>query len=224
MSRYIPGIMFRAGGSVMLDRRSVMLFPLLAAACAGTPEPVPIPPGPLGYKHLTPLPLNVAGIDIAEDQPPGVPGDIGARLSPSAAEAVRIMARDRLIAVGTTGQARFAISQAQVIQGPSSLNCLLGCRLEVVSSLGSRLGFAEAAVTRGVNGPEANRPRAADALLRRAMEDLNVEFEFQLRRALRDWISATVPNADGGMAAPGPGPIGVEDLPAEGARRRETLP
>ena len=24
----------------MLDRRSVMLFPLLAAACAGTPEPV----------------------------------------------------------------------------------------------------------------------------------------------------------------------------------------
>jgi hypothetical protein len=209
----------------MPDRRSILLLPLLAAACAGPPEPVPLPPGPLGYKYLSPLPLNVAAIDIVEEALPPVPGDVGARLSPSAPEAVRIMARDRMIAVGTTGEARFTVSQAQVIQRADALTCLLGCRLEILSGLGSRLGFAEAAVTRSVSGPEARRPNAPDALLRRAMDDLNVEFEFQLRRALRDWISVATPNADGGLPAPAPGPVGVEDLPPEGAAPpRETLP
>ncbi len=209
----------------MPDRRSILLLPLLVAACGGRPEPVPLPPGPLSYKYLSPLPLNVANIDIAEDAPPPVPGDIGARLSPSAPGAVRIMARDRLLAVGTTGQARFTVSQAQVIQQQDQLTCLLGCRLEILSGLGSRVGFAEAAVTRSVGGLEARRPNAPEALLRRGMDDLNVEFEFQLRRALKDWISAVTPNADGGMPAPGPGQVGVEDLPPEGAApRRETLP
>jgi hypothetical protein len=209
----------------MPDRRSFLLLPLVAAACADRLEPVPLPPGPLSYKYLAPLPLNVAGIDIAEEALAPVPGDIGARLSPSAPEAVRIMARDRLLAVGTTGQARFSVSQAQVIQQEGSLTCLLGCRLEVLSGLGSRLGFAEAAVTRSVSGPEARRPQAPEALLRRAMDDLNVEFEFQTRRALKDWMSQVAPNADGGMAAPGPGLIGVEDLPPEGVMpRRERLP
>jgi hypothetical protein len=209
----------------MPDRRSALLLPLLAAACGGRPEPVPLPPGPLGYKYLSPLPLNVATIDIAEEAPSPVPGDIGARLVPSAPEAVRVMARDRLLAVGASGQARFTVSQAQVIQREGALTCLLGCRLEILSALGSRVGFAEAAVTRSVSGPEAKRPNAPEALLRRAMDDLNVEFEFQLRRALKDWISATTPNADGGMAAPAPGQVGVEDLPPEGAApTRDTLP
>ncbi|WP_043362621.1 hypothetical protein [Belnapia sp. F-4-1] len=208
----------------MPDRRSILLLPLLAAACAGRPEPVPLPSGPLGYKYLSPLPLNVTGIDIAEEAPSPVPGDVGARLTPSAPEAVRIMARDRLIATGTTGQARFTVSQAQVIQSQDALTCLLGCRLEILSGLGSRVGFAEAAVTRSVSGPEAKRPNAPEALLRRAMDDLNVEFEFQLRRALKDWISPIASDADGGMAAPGPGQVGVEDLAPGSAPRRETLP
>ncbi|MBL6076510.1 hypothetical protein JMJ56_00750 [Belnapia sp. T18] len=209
----------------MPDRRSILLLPLLAAACGGRLEPVPLPSGPLGYKYLSPLPLNVAGIDIAEEAPSPVPGDIGARLSPSAPEAVRIMARDRLIAVGTTGQARFTVSQAQVIQSQDALTSLLGCRLEILSGLGSRVGFAEAAVTRSVSGPEAKRPNAPEALLRRAMDDLNVEFEFQLRRALKDWLSQTTPDPDGGMAAPGPGQVGVEDLsPGAAAPRGERLP
>ena len=71
----------------------------------------------------------------------------------------------------------------------------------------------EAEARRSVSGPEASRPRAPDALLRRAMDDLNVEFEFQLRRNLRDWISAMVPGPDGGMAAPGPAGVAREDLP-----------
>jgi hypothetical protein len=203
----------RAGGFFMPNRRAVLLLPLLVAACGGRQDPVPIPPGPLGFRHLTPLALNVASIEITEEAPPTTPADVGARLSPPAAEAVRTMARDRLVAVGTTGQGVFSVTQAQVIQGRDQLNCLLGCRLEILSPLGSRLGFVEAAARRAVSGPDANRPRAAEALLRQAMDELNVEFEFQLRRNLRDWLSAMVPGPDGGMAAPGPASVGREDLP-----------
>lgn len=197
----------------MPNRRAVLLLPLLVAACSGRLDPAPVPPGPLGFRHLTPLALNVASIEIPEQAPPATPLDVGARLSPTAAEAVRIMARDRLVAVGTSGQAVFTVTQAQVMQGRDQLTCLLGCRLEVLSPLGSRLGFVEAAARRAVSGPDANRPRAAEALLRQAMDDLNVEFEFQVRRNLADWLSAAVPGPDGGMAAPGPASVGREDLP-----------
>lgn len=197
-------------------RRGLLLLPLLAAACAGRQEPVPIPPGPLSYRHLTPLPLNVADIEIPEEAPPSPPGDIGAGLAPSAAEAVRVMARDRLLAVGSTGQGRFSVTQAQLVATRDSLACLLACRLEILSPLGSRLGFVEAESRRSVSGPEATRPRAPDALLRRAMDDLNVEFEFQLRRSLRDWLAPVAPGPDGGMAAPGPEGVVREDLPQEG--------
>lgn len=197
-------------------RRILLLLPMLAAACGGRQEPVPIPPGPLSFKHLTPLPLNVADVEIPEEAPPMPPGEIGAGLVPSPAEAVRIMARDRLLAVGTTGQARFSVTQAQVVAGRDALSCLLACRLEILSPFGSRLGFVEAEARRSVSGPEATRPRAPDALLRRAMDDLNVEFEFQLRRSLRDWLSAMAPGPDGGMAAPGPAGVAREDLPQEG--------
>ncbi len=224
MSRLIPGAwgLRRPGSAAMPRRGALLLVPLLAACGTGRPEPVPIPPGPLSFRHLTPLPLNLANVEIAEEAPPAPAGDIGSRLSPSAAEAVRIMARDRLVLVGTTGQANFTVTRAQLLAGRESLVCDLGCRLEIMSSLGSRLGFVEAESRRAVSGPDATRPRAPDALLRQAMDDLNVEFEFQLRRNLRDWISASVPGPEGGMAAPGPAGVAREDLSPEDAPR-ETL-
>lgn len=196
----------------MPNRRILLLLPVLASAC-GTKDPVPIPPGPIGYRHLTPLPLNVAAIEISEVDPPAPLGDIGARERTTPAAAIRIMAQDRLLTVGSTGLAVFAVTQAQLVEGRESLSCLLGCRLEIRSALGSRLGFVEAQSRRAVNGPEAERPRAPEALLRRTMDDLNVEFEFQVRRNLRDWISAVVPGPDGGLPAPGPGGVTQEELP-----------
>jgi hypothetical protein len=85
----------------------------------------------------------------------------------------------------------------------------LGCRLDIVGKGGEDgPAFVEAAAQRGVSGADAARPRAADLLLRRAMEDLNVEFEFQLRRNLRRWL-ATVAPAGAAM----PPPVGREELP-----------
>ncbi|MBD0274441.1 MAG: hypothetical protein ICV73_21215, partial [Acetobacteraceae bacterium] len=128
--------------------------------------------------------------------PPAPPGDIGALLSPPPAEAVRGMARDRLSAVGGSGRAVFLVTAASLVRerGGALLRCALGCRLEITGKDDEDgPGFAEAAVTHEVSGRDAARPRAADLLLRRAMEDLNVEFEFQLRRNLRRWLAAAAP-------------------------------
>jgi hypothetical protein len=196
----------------MPRRRTLLLLPVLATACAGQ-DPAPVPSGPIGYRHLIPLPLNVATIEVAEAAPLPPPGDIGTRLSPSPVEAVRIMGRDRLVPVGTEGQGVFTVTVASLVQGREALSCLLGCRLEVLSPMGSRLGVVEAQSRRGVSGPDATRPRADEALLRRTLDDLNVEFEFQVRRSLKDWLSTVAPNPDGTIPAPGPAPVSREELP-----------
>ncbi|MBK1661998.1 hypothetical protein [Paracraurococcus ruber] len=201
----------------MPSRRVALLLPLalppfVLGACGG-PEPAFVPPGPMRFGHLTPLPLNVAAVEVLPGGPPPQAGDIGARLAPSPAEAVRIMGQDRLLAVGTAGEARFAVTQAALVQGRDSLTCLVGCRLEILSPAGERQGFVEAQSRRAVSGREAERPRAAEALLRNAMDDLNVEFEFQLRRALRDWLVRVVPGPDGTLPAPAQPGVAVEELP-----------
>jgi hypothetical protein len=87
-------------------------------------------------------------------------------------------------------------------------------RLEIASAEGQRVGFVEAQARRQRTLPggssEAARRRAAEETVRQAMEELNVEFEFQIRRALRDWL------VEGAAAPPplgAPGGIQREDLP-----------
>lgn len=194
----------------MPTRRSALLLPLLGAACARQPEPAPLPaPGPVGYRHLARLPLNVAVVEVLPAPPEAAP----AETTPSPAEAVRIMGQDRLAAVGTTGQAVFSVTAASLQRGSGRLACLVACRLEILSATGARLGFVEAQAQRVLTGAEAARPRAADLLLRRAMDDLNVEFEFQLRRNLRDWLVPVAPGGEGGMPAPATGDVSREELP-----------
>jgi hypothetical protein len=198
----------RMTGVAVRGRRVLLLLPALGAACAG-PEPASAPPlGPMSWAHLTPLPLDVASLEVAPSSPPPPPGDVGALLSTPPAEAVRAMARDRLSAVGTTGQAVFLVTEAGVVrERGGALRCALGCRLEITGGEGGP-GFMEAAVQRSVSGAEASGPRAADLLLRRAMDDLNVEFEYQLRRNLRRWLVSAAPA--GAAVAP---PVGREELP-----------
>jgi len=192
-------------------RRPVLLLALAAASsCARAPEPPAAPLAPLSWTHLTPLPLDVAALEVVPTAPPAPPGDIGALVSPLPADAVRSMARDRLSAVGGSGQAVFMVTAASLVrERGGALRCALGCRLEV-SGKGAEdgPGFLEATAQRGVSGAEAARPRAADLLLRRAMEDLNVEFEFQLRRNLRRWLVAAAP-----PGAAVPRPVSREELP-----------
>lgn len=195
-------------------RRALLALPalLLPAACGSRQAPE-APLQPVSYGYLTPLPLQVAVLTIDPASPPTPPGDIGALLSPSPAEAVRIMARDRVSAVGSAGTARFRVTQASLLRTGGAMTCQLACRLEVTGADPGRGGFVEAAARASVSGADAARVQAAERLLRRTMDGLNVEFEFQAKRNLRDWLVPVAPGSRGALPAPAAGEVAREELP-----------
>jgi len=205
----------------MPSRRSVLLLPAALAACArATREPPPpFGSGPPSYSHLTPIRLDVAGLDIAEPAPG--PASIVVPPAPiEPAQAMETMARDRIIPAGTANRARFAILAASLTRQPESgggvfsapterLQLVMRCRLDILGPEGEALGYAQAETQRisvALAGNAAERAAAADRIVRQAMADLNVEFEFQVRRNLRQFLAA----GPGGATPP---PVSREDLP-----------
>jgi hypothetical protein len=193
---------------VALPRRAALGALLAAAACAGPEEPPPPPAGPPSYSHLTPLRLAVGRIEIQPATDPAATRTMPpAPLSP--ADVVRIMAEERLSAAGGPAVARFRILIATLTREPSAgggvfsaaterLTCTLRCRIEIRSEDGSPAGFAEAEARRVIIRPAGNaaeRARAAEEAVRTAGNDLNVEFEYQLRRNLRAMLAPAAPEA-----------------------------
>ena len=200
----------------MLPRRAALLLPLLLPACGSRDPEIAVPGGPIGFRHLLPLGLNVAEILVPEQDPPPAPGDFGATLALPPASAMRQMARDRLFAVGSTGQAQFSVTQALLVRDNTGVLCALACRLDILGATGGRQGFIEASARANITLPGSvsatTRQRAGEAMLRQALQRLNVEFEFQTKRNLRAWLVETAPGA-GGTPAPGPGGVEREALP-----------
>jgi hypothetical protein len=204
-----------------IRRRLLLALPLAAAGCGGGGQEFNLlPPLVEGYRHLTPIRLNVAEIEIPDPPPGAVRVDEPVPIRPER-EMMR-MAQDRLVAMGTSGKARFLVQTAEFLRQPLSsgglasmfagqpgerLTCRLHARLEILSAEGSRVGFVEAQVMRQRTLPDgaSNRQRAAEELIRQAMDGLNVEFEFQVRRALRAWL------VEGN--APPAGAVEREELP-----------
>jgi len=201
-----------------LPRRGALAAALVLAGCGRRTEEAFTPGPPPSYLYLLPLRLAVGRIEVVPAANPAA-----TRTMPPApvvpADVVRTMAEERLQAAGGPGTARFRIQIATLTREPASgggvfgsaterLNCILRCRLEVVGEDGATLGFAEAEVNRASVRPaesQADRARAADEIVRQAGRDLNVEFEFQLRRNLRALLRG--PEQPGAPAEP----------PAEGA-------
>ena len=184
-----------------LTRRAALLLPLLLSACGGE-EPLRDTP-PLHFDYLTPLRLNVASIDVGEAPPPS---PVEAASPAPAGEALRRMALDRLAAGGSAGHAAFVIDEARVVRVGSRLEGVLAVHLDVSASGGVRSGFAEARVSQSLTVRGDIRGALYD-LTRQMMDDMNVEFEFQVRRSLRDWLQETT-------TAPPPAPVQQQDLGA----------
>jgi hypothetical protein len=206
----------------MLERRILLLaLPLAAAACASG-EPEALAPLVTGYRHLTPIRLNVAEVEVLTPGPTTIRVDEPAPLRPDR-EMVR-MAQERLVAMGTTGQARFVVQAAEFRREQLSgqggvaglfsgapgerLTVRMQARLEILAADGRRVGFVEAEARRQRTLPDgastAERRRAAEEVVRQSMDELNVEFEFQVRRNLREWLD------EGGSASTPIGPGGIE--------------
>lgn len=208
------------GTPAMPSRRLVLLLPLAAIGCSRR-EPVTGPVGRLDYTALLPLRLNVATISISDAAPPVPTGDVGLLLQVPPPDAVRLMARQRLSGVGTAGEALFGVTAASLVQANGNLVCRLGCRLDIINGQGLRQGFIEAetsaTMTLSDRAVRETRARVGEVLLRRAMDQLNVEFEFQIRRSLRDWLVEAAPGAQGALPTQAVAPVQQEVLPADPA-------
>ncbi len=181
---------------------------------------------PLSYGYLTPLRLNVGEIRIEDHAPPPTgPGDLAGESPVPPEQALRRMAQDRLVAAGSSGKAVFSIDQASITgEGGGPLDGTLAVHLDIIGRNGGHAGYAEAHVSRqfvpgsgtdndGVKGQLYN-------LTAQMMQDMNVEFEFQLRRTLSDWMvdASGAPVAAGVEQQPlTPGGSGSATPPSVGA-------
>lgn len=190
--------------STSVSRRLTLLLPLLGAACGEEASPGAMPP--LRFDYLIPLRLNVAAVDVG-DAPP--PNPIEAQSPAPAGMALRQMALDRLTADGPSGRAAFVIDAAQISQSAGGLNGVMAVHLDILTTDGARVGFAEARVSRAATA-RGNLRRALYDLTRQMMEDMNVEFEFELRRSLHEWLQDVT-------AAPASSPVERQEIPAPAA-------
>jgi hypothetical protein len=171
-----------------LSRRSslLLLLPSLLAACGGRSQRL-YPP--LHYGHLTPLRLNVAAIQIEQRYvPSGVAPDVSQLDPMPPVQALRNMAAERLQTFGNSGKAVFVIQEASLIRQRGTLLGSFAVELDVYTSANTRAGFAEARVTRTYTGDLDDLPSKLYDMTKDMMDTMNVEFEFQLRRSLRDWL------------------------------------
>lgn len=187
-------------------------FLLLAFCLAGCGEETVAPaafPRP-NYDYLTKIELNVGRIDIDDRWVPRGAGRRVEHLAPTPPrDAQRRMAADRLVAVGSSGRALFVIEDASIVRGPRDYEASLAVRVDIADDADNLLGQAPARVelVRPIGG-ETERAMRDDlyVLVRDLMAEMNVEFEYHIRHALRGALHQLATNA------PDPGPVNTLPL------------
>lgn len=194
----------------MIARRVILLLPLVVAGCSGSEPPeVYVPPS---YAYLTPLRLNVATIQI-DDRTSPVPTNAIEEAAPlRPADALRAMGRDRLFAAGSAGRAVLVLDRASLVRLSDGVEGRLAVHLDIYAGGDDRVAFAAAQVTRRQtgDGAEGRSPPALYRLVSQMMDDMNVEFEFQVRRSLKEYLQ--LPEG----TSPPPPPVQTQDLPPPG--------
>lgn len=183
----------------LLTRRPFLLATLLAlpATLVGCGEEAPASYPEPSYDHLVTLNLNVGRIDIDDRWAPRGASRRMEFLAPvTPRTALRRMAQDRLVAGGTAGRAVFVIDDASIIRAPQHYEGRFEVRLDLADDSGNRLGQATARVTQLRPVGEENERAVRDdlyAFVRDLMSEMNVEFEFQIRRMMREALQTTSP-------------------------------
>jgi hypothetical protein len=178
------GSIFSAAG---MTRRFVLLSPLALAACGGESEPIF---EPLRYNYLPPIQLNVAAIAIEERFiPAGVAPDVTNQDPVPPIEALKSMAHDRLQAFGTANKAVFSILDASLMRENDSVTASMAVSLTIIDDSGTQLGFAQARVQSRHSGRIGNLRSVLYDMTKSMMNDMNIEFEYQIRRNLKSWLT-----------------------------------
>jgi hypothetical protein len=190
-----------------LTRRSSLFLPLLFAACSGDDESAVYPA--LRYTYLPPIRLNVASIEIVNRfVPTGISPDISQLAPVRPVDALRAMAEDRLQAFGTSGKAVFSIQDASLTRRGDVIDGSMSVVLDMYTTDTQRAGFAEARVARQHTGHVDSLRATLYDMVKTMMDSMNVEFEYQVRRALHVWLTsgtaASTPVEQAPLSTPGP--------------------
>jgi hypothetical protein len=195
----------------LITRRAALLAPLAIAACAEAPPP-PATYAPLSFDYLPKIRLDVSTIDVESTWTPTTPG-AGERMEEQApvqpVDALRRMAQDRLVAAGASGHAVYSVVDASLTRATDQIVADFSVHLDISNADGTRSGYVEATIHRSRTisdyTPEGTRA-ALYELTRSAMGDINVEFEYQVRHKLKEWLLAP--------GAPPPPPVQQQELTA----------
>ena len=168
-------------------RRFVLALPFAVAACGGEPQAVF---EPLRYNDLPPIQLNVASIAIEQRfVPSGVAPDVSKQDPAPPIEALKAMANDRLQAFGTGNKAVFDVLDASLTRDGDVVLGSLAVSLAILDDNGTQLGFAEARVQSRHTGRIDNIRAVLYEMTKSMMNDMNIEFEYQIRHNLKDWLT-----------------------------------
>nr|WP_298797781.1 hypothetical protein [uncultured Acetobacter sp.] len=169
-----------------------LLLPAFLVGCAGDTQPTKF--SPLRYDYLSVLHLNTSTLDVQDNtlQNPVV-GDIGGRAPTPPVQALRQMAQDRLVAAGSAGTAQFVIDRASILHNAGGvLSGQMDVHLVVLNSGGTQAARAEAHVSQTLR-PDLSKGDADSQanlyeLTNDMMQRMNVEFEYQIRSSMKDWL------------------------------------
>ncbi len=99
------------------------------------------------------------------------------------------MANGRLQTFGTTNKAVFAILDASLTRENDVVIGSFAVSLTILDDSGTQLGFAEARVESRHTGSLDHFRTVLYDMTKSMMSDMNVEFEYQIRRNLKDWVT-----------------------------------
>lgn len=172
---------------------AILALPAALSACVNEATPPPAA-APIDYGAYSKLPLNVASLSIEQRYfASGQPPDVSADDPINPVSALREMAQERLQTAGASGHAVFAIDNASVIDQDGELIGAATVTLSIIDARGARVGYAQTTVTRQLVGFGSDLHGALYSLTTALMQQMNVEFENQVRRSLGPWLLA--PNA-----------------------------
>ncbi|OZB38613.1 MAG: hypothetical protein B7X48_12435 [Acidiphilium sp. 34-60-192] len=180
---------------------TAILLPLSLAACSSTPVPTSF--APLSYSYLPPITLKVASIRVRDQYVPG----------PGAAT---------MIAQAPEAPATALTASLDQIGG--ALTVAMTVELLIRTSTGQQVGYAEASVSRSQPAPSvgASQARIRAALYQMTkdmMNDMNVQFQYQVQRSLPDWLAygaampSATPPSNPGMSGIAAQPLNAPPLP-----------
>jgi hypothetical protein len=177
-----------------LSRRFVLLLPVLLAGCGEDEEPVF---EPLRFNYLPPIQLNVASIEVQQRfMPSGVAPDVSGQDPAPPILALTAMGNDRLQAFGTANKAVFAILDASLTRVGDEIDGSFAVSVTILDDNGTQLGFAEARIRSQHTGRIRDLRAVLYDVTKTMMSDptgksdMNIEFEYQIRKNLRPWLTS----------------------------------